>query len=114
MYPVGISDLELLVGKDFDARAFRTAPQYLYMGEQDENDAIPFSDAFAEEERKLIYELLGREMQPARWERCKEIYHRQGVQAEITTYSGVGHEQPEKVKEDIVTFFLKYIPKDGS
>lgn len=75
------------------------------MGEMDNNDAIPFSDAFSSEEQSLIYELLGKEMMPARWEKCKNIYINDSIKAIITTYENTGHEQPESVKKDILHFF---------
>ncbi|HKK81188.1 MAG TPA: hypothetical protein VJ909_03000 [Prolixibacteraceae bacterium] len=79
------------------------------MGELDDNDAIPYSDAFDEPERQMIYELLGEQMQPQRWEASQGIYDSLGINATIKTYEGIGHEHPENVKDDVSAFFSKVL-----
>ena len=44
IYPVGVFDFESLFGKPFDREGFCQTPQYLFMGEKDTNDAIPYDD----------------------------------------------------------------------
>jgi hypothetical protein len=102
---LGTNDFPELLNLTFDAESFRNTPQFLFMGALDENDAIPYADAFDQGERDLIYQLLGREMQPARWSACKNLYLLENINATIKTYGDLGHEQPGHVKEDIVTFF---------
>jgi len=109
IYPVGTYDFEALFGKSFNPGAFQSTPQFLFMGELDDNDAIPYSDAFDKPERQLIYELLGEEMQPQRWEACQMIYDSLGINATIKTYEGIGHEHPENVKDDVSAFFSKVL-----
>jgi len=108
-YPLGTCDFELLSGKPFDLEGFRQTPQYLFMGAKDTNDAIPYADGYDEPEREKIYKLLGREMQPVRWDRCTEIYRDQGVNAVISTITGLGHAHPDNIKNEIVQFFRKNI-----
>ncbi|MCF8364000.1 MAG: alpha/beta hydrolase [Prolixibacteraceae bacterium] len=105
IYPVGTYDFDTLFGKSFNPGAFQSIPQFLFMGGLDDNDAIPYSDAFDEPERQIIYRLLGEEMQPQRWEACQTIYDSLKIDATIKTYEGIGHEHPEAVKEEIVNFF---------
>lgn len=109
IYPVGTYDFDALFGKSFNPGAFRSTPQFLFMGELDENDAIPYSDAFDESERQIIYQLLGEEMLPQRWEASNMIYDSLGVDAAIKTYEGIGHEHPEPVKNEIVNFFREVL-----
>ncbi len=108
-YPVGTSDFEANFGKPFDSVGFYNLPQFLFMGEMDENDAIPFEDGYDPEEREVIYTVLGQEMQPARWNNCTEIYQDHQVNAQIKTFTGIGHEHPEHVKLEIVEFFRSNI-----
>lgn len=112
IYPVGTYDFEALFGKSFNPGAFQSTPQFLFMGALDENDAIPFSDAFDEPERQIIYQLLGEEMQPQRWEASQWIYDSLGIEATIQTYEGIGHEHPEPVKDDVVNFFQNVLSRD--
>ncbi|MBW6480945.1 MAG: hypothetical protein K0B37_16055 [Bacteroidales bacterium] len=109
-YPVGTFDFQEVFGKTFNAAAFKEIPQFYFMGALDDNDAIPFDDAFDQPEREVIYQILGREMQPLRWENCQRIYNTEGVNAQFRTYEGIGHEQPDNVKDDILEFFKTIQP----
>jgi hypothetical protein len=104
-FPVGVNDFQLLFGKPFNAEAFKNTPQFLFMGENDDNDAVLFDDGYDENERKLIFSLLGEEMQPVRWQKCREIYSDENVAAEIITVMNTGHEQTGFIKNEIVDFF---------
>lgn len=114
-YPVGTNDMKELTAREFHKDKFLKIPQFYFMGKMDDNDAIPFEDAFDENERQQIYRLLGRQMQPERWNNCAGIYKTQPVNAVIKTYESIGHEAPEIVKEEIVAFFRNSlnIPKSG-
>lgn len=105
IYPLGTYDVYELTGKEFQKVLFLQTPQFYYMGQLDDNDAVPYEDAFSQNERELIYLLLGREMMPRRWEQCKVVYLNEGVNAWINTYENMGHENPGFVKNDIVAFF---------
>jgi hypothetical protein len=106
-YPVGIGDIKALTNEEFKENSFIKTPQFYFMGALDDNDAIPYDDAFDQEEREQIYRLLGREMMPKRWEKCKELYNDLNVNATIKVYEETGHEHPEKVKREVVEFFMK-------
>lgn len=112
IYPIGTSDFETLTGKEFQVDSFKKVPQFYFMGELDENDAIPYSDAYSQIEREIIYTLIAsEEMLPKRWDYCKKAYRNMGVNAEIKTYTKTGHDQPLQVKKDVVNFFKKEISK---
>ena len=108
-YPVGINDFHEIFGKQFDSVSFKSTPQFLFMGEKDNNDAIPYEDAFDIHESELIFKLLGEEMQPVRWNSCIAIYRQNNINTRIVTYDEIGHEHPESVKEDILLFFQTVI-----
>lgn len=111
-YPLGTADLKLLTDRTFDRNAFQNLPQYWFMGKLDDNDAIPFEDGYDPEERDLVFEVLGEEMQPTRWNNCRQVYTDAGINAQILTYEGLGHEHPQQVKEDILAFFKKALAKE--
>lgn len=108
-YPLGTNDFKVLLNHEFQKITFVNNPQFYFMGESDENDAVPYDDAFDQDERELIYELLGKEMFTTRWKRCLDIYRNEGLKVTIKTYKDIGYEQPESVKKDIVAFFQKYV-----
>lgn len=109
IYPVGTADFKQLTNQDFNFEAFQNTPQFLFMGENDDNDAIPYDDGYDEEERSIIYEEIGKEMMPKRWDFCQSIYVKKGINAKIKIYKGIGHEQPDKVKQDVLKFFKQVI-----
>lgn len=104
-YPVGTSDMKDISGRRFQKELFRITPQFYFMGQLDENDAIPYDDAFGQSEREQIFRLLGKQMQPERWKNCIQIYDDLNVNAVFQTYKGVGHEHPEEVKQEVLEFF---------
>ncbi len=104
-YPIGVNDFNMLTGEDFKTREFINTPQFLFMGERDENDAIPFEDGYNKEERELIFELLGEQMMPNRWQACIKAYQSNGVNAIFKTYKETGHEQTSEIKGDVLKFF---------
>lgn len=108
-YPAGIEDFDSLFGKSFDRDAFENTPQFLFMGALDENDALPYDDAYDPVERKAIEAVLGSQMLPQRWNNSRMLYAREGINAEVKTFPQLGHEHPEEVKEAIVEFFKKAI-----
>ncbi|WP_324720415.1 hypothetical protein [Salinimicrobium sp. HB62] len=111
-YPAGTKDFEHLFGKPFDSIGFRQTPQFLFMGAQDENDALPYDDAYDPAEREAINTILGKEMLPTRWNKSKEYYLREGVNAEVRTFEEVGHEHPQAVKDEVVEFFRRIIKSE--
>ncbi|MCB2219007.1 MAG: hypothetical protein KQI35_01340 [Bacteroidetes bacterium] len=108
-YPIGTNDLIELTNRDFQKDLFLNLPQFYFMGELDDNDAIPYDDAFDENEREQIFRLLGKEMQPERWQRCENIYANEKVNVVVKTYKNTGHEHPDIIKDEIVTFFQKSV-----
>jgi len=108
-YPLGTCDFIDRFGKAFQREAFQQMPQLWFMGELDNNDAIPYADGYDEDERNLIYQKLGEPMQPDRWTNCALQYQKNHIGAEIKTYPDIGHEHPETVKLDVLEFFKSAI-----
>lgn len=108
-YPLGISDFEAIFGKAFDQYSFIKTPQFYFMGANDENDAIPYEDAFNQDERAIIYRVFGEKMLPTRWEKCALVYEHEGVNATIKTFKDMGHEHPDKIKQEVAEFFKKIL-----
>ncbi len=103
-YHVGLGDLADLTGHRFDGCRYRMVSQYIFMGETDENDTIPYGDAYNEAERRITVELLGQKM-AERWLRSQEIYRELEIPAQFVTYRGVGHGMNPAIAGDVVAFF---------
>ncbi|KUO70570.1 MAG: hypothetical protein APF77_22080 [Clostridia bacterium BRH_c25] len=89
-YPIGISDLKDLTGKEFDMETYKKVPQLFYLGDQDENDSVPYGDSYEEEDRIIINELFG-STPVKRWPESEKVYKEFGVNAVFRLYTGVKH-----------------------
>ena len=104
-YPLGIADYAGLTGRPFDLPAWRRVPQFLYMGAEDENDAVLFDDGYSKAEREVVFAVLGERMQPDRWTKCQDIYREAGARATFRTYPDIGHGTNTRINDEIVEFF---------
>lgn len=108
-FPLGTYDFQKLFGRQFDAVSFSGTPQYYYIGELDTNDAVPFEDGYDQNERQLVYALLGQEIHPGRWNKCIKIYRENNINAQFKTYEGTGHEVTDDIKADVLKFFREQL-----
>ena len=106
-YPLGINDLQEITGKNWNDQRYRELPQFIFMGALDDNDAVPYDDAYNDEERKVIYATVGKQMQPERWEKCQQIYKVEGINAKFRTYPEVGHWSTGEINLDVIMFFME-------
>lgn len=61
------------MNKSFDLETSAQILQYIFMGNEDDNDTLSSDDAFSDEERTIILKVLGEDMHQ-RWERSKIVY----------------------------------------
>lgn len=110
-FSVGIADLEKIAGRPFDRAAYLAIPQFAYMGAEETNDAVVHKDAYSDEERTLIFELLGRKMMPDRWEAVQAVYQGEKVPIQFKTYDGIGHGTDGRINKEVAEFFRGVIEK---
>ena len=106
-YPMGVADLEELVGHSFDLETFRSVPLYVYVGDQDTNDAFDVR-GMTQEERSKIHALLNWPADPIlanRWPLAKAMYDSVDADARFVVYPGVAHTITADMFEDIKAFF---------
>lgn len=105
-YPIGINDFRKLFGKRFYIEAYKSIPQFIYMGALDENDAVQFDDAYNENERKIINGNIGINVQE-RYVECQKIYTKNKINPIFKTYQNVGHWTTSEVNLEVIKFFLR-------
>jgi dienelactone hydrolase len=108
-FPLGLADYKDIAGHSFDRLSYGRIPQFAYMGEKDDNDAVLSDDAYPEPERSLVFELFGRKMMPDRWEAVQAVYREQKLPVEFKTYLGYGHETDGKINGEVADFFRRVI-----
>ena len=104
-YPVGIADVKKIAGIEFDEEVYKRVSQYIYMGTLDNNDTVPYRDAYDEVDAELVKSLIGAEMMPDRWRMSQSIYKTLEIPAQFVTYENTGHQIKSEMIEDIVAFF---------
>jgi len=108
-YHVGVADVEELVGEPVDTDALAEVNQLLYMGAEDTNDTIPYTDAWTSDElRRTALDVYGDDMITERFPTCQAAYEQAGVDAQFKVYDGVGH-TPQPAKADIIEFHRRSI-----
>ena len=109
-YPVGVWDIEELVGEEFDIQSFQSIPLYFYMGDKDTNDAVikpsrmTLELNYTDEDRELIFQQFG-DTPLERWPIAEEIYETAGCSSQFVLYPGVEHSINSEMVEDVITFF---------
>ena len=106
-YPIGIADLRSVTGKDFDLKALRGVPMFVFLGDKDDNDSVVFDDSYDKEDRELILPLLGQKPVD-RWEAAREMYTAAGLKAEFKLYPGIGHTITPDMRNDILAFLKRH------
>ena len=104
-YPVGIADVKQIADVGFDEVTYKGVSQYIYMGALDDNDTLPYRDAYDEEDAELVKNLIGVKMMPDRWHLSQSIYRALEIPAQFVTYNDTGHEIKDEMVDDITAFF---------
>ncbi len=107
-YPLGINDFKNTFKKDCNLTVLKKISQYIYMGKDDQNDAVQFDDAYNNIERNTINLTLGSKVQE-RWINCQNIYKEQDFLVEFKTYENVGHWTTSSINLEVSKFFLKHL-----
>ena len=106
-YPIGVSDFEKVTGQKLDLNKLRKVPLLIFVGDQDDNDSVPFDDSYDQEDRDLINPLFGK-TPVARWPISEQLYKQAGLNAEFKLYPGAKHTVTEQMRNDIRAFLLKH------
>jgi hypothetical protein len=106
-YCVGTDDLLNLTGANFDLSSFKTIPLYFFVGDQDTNDPVQFSDGFDQQDTDLINSLFGNTV-VGRWPEIQNVYDSIGSNSTFVTYVGVGHEFTSEMTDDVFNFFNSF------
>ncbi len=103
-YHVGVAGAEDLTGVPFDIDTYRTVAQYIYMGELDDNDTLPYDDAYNDDERAVTAAILGNTMSE-RWGSAQAIYRELNLPVRFVTYADIGHDITNDIVNDLIRFF---------
>ncbi len=103
-YPIGLGDLKALTGRSADFKQAQRVAWFLYLGDQDTNDAVPYRDSFSEADEAFVTKHFG-STPVSRWSAVQKLYTQQGMKATFTLYPDVAHSVTPAIQADIATFF---------
>ncbi len=106
-YPIGVSDLRRVSGKDLDLQKLRKVALFIFLGDKDDNDSVIFGDSYDQEDRDIILPLFGQKPVD-RWNVVQSLYREAGLNAEFKLYPGVEHTVTPAMRDDIRAFLLKH------
>ena len=104
---MGIADVEQLTGSPANIQGIKSVPMFLYMGDQDTNDSVPFGDSYDEDQREQVNRLFGT-TPVERWPYAEAIYAAAGCNSQFKLYPGVAHTITTEMFLDIKDFFNRY------
>lgn len=107
-YPIGIGDFTTVTGRKLDLNALKKVPLFIFIGDKDENDSVPFGDSYDDVDRELIMPLLGKKPID-RWPIAEKLYKQAGLNAEFRAYKGVEHTVTLEMRDDIRAFLKKHV-----
>lgn len=107
-YPIGIADFKEVSGKALDLKTLQKVPLYVFLGNKDTNDSVPFDDSYDQEDRDLIYPVFGK-TPVDRWAISEKLYKEAGLNAVFKLYPDVPHTVTPLMRDDIRAFFLKHL-----
>lgn len=102
-FPLGTADIQALTGRAFLHGHWHDLPQFIFMGAEDNNDALKFDDAYSDEERVKVFNLLGEPM-AERWAAAQLSYLKSSPNVTFATYGRVGHWTDRRINRDVVNF----------
>ncbi|MEJ6004026.1 hypothetical protein WG899_00565 [Paucibacter sp. AS339] len=103
-YPVGLNDWAKVSGEPLRLKALKSVAALIYMGDQDENDAVIYRDSFSSADERLIFKNFG-STPLARWQGIRQLYAAQGLNAKFVLYPGAAHSVTPEMRADIEAFF---------
>jgi dienelactone hydrolase len=106
-YPAGVADLGDLTGQPFNLDAYKTVPQLIVMGSDDDNDSVDFRDGWDQTAADQVDRLFGKDP-IARWKVSEDLYKRSGATAQFVLVHGVGHDR-KKLQQYSTDFFKRVL-----
>jgi pimeloyl-ACP methyl ester carboxylesterase len=103
-YPVGIADVAQLTGMPVDIAAVARVPQFLFMGTDDTNDAVTYTDSFSQDQMGVVFGLFGPTLL-SRWGYTEAFYRTYLPLTTLKLYPGVAHHISPDMSDDVMQFF---------
>lgn len=110
LYPAGVADLTELVGKEFNADAWKTVDQYIFVGREDQplpEDGRGYKGFYSlsDDRQELMLDIFGENRVTERFPVTRSVYNEAGAAAEFKIYDGIGHQVTPEIVDDLRAFY---------
>lgn len=95
---------------EFNKKKFNKVKLFFFLGEDDDNDSVLFDDGYDENERKIVLENFGKNLQE-RWKICEEFY-KDYENCKFVLYPDVGHTINELIISDLINFYKTVLKEE--
>lgn len=108
-YPIGVANLDDLVGKEFNREAWKDVDKFLYNGGDDQPDPEKEPVSYRDFENLspdlaiLMFDVFGEKKLDDRFPVSKSVYQAVDPSAQFTVYEGYGHTD-RPAQDDIIEF----------
>ena len=108
-YPIGVANLDDLVGKEFNREAWEDVDKFLYNGGDDQPDPEKEPASYRDFENlspdlaTLMFDVFGEKRLDDRFSVSKSVYQAVDPSAQFTVYEGYGHTD-RPAQDDIIEF----------
>lgn len=103
-YPFGTSDINKIEGNKFDIEKYKTIPHYIYVGEEDTNDPMPYelgSKRLLEDHQRILSKSL-----PERAEKYADYLKFMGMKVKLNIEPDIGHSVEDKHVIEAFNFLI--------
>lgn len=104
IFPIGTYDYEDITDRKFDLTEHNKVARLIYMGEDDDNNVVPFSDCYGDKERNIIDRLWGIDVLP-RAKSLIQLYGQSGGKGMFILDKDVAHDTSRQMKDYVLEFF---------
>lgn len=104
IFPIGTYDYRDITGRDFDLSKHNSVARLIYMGKDDTNNTIPYSDCYGDTERNIIISLWGEPVLP-RAQALIKLYGESGGQGIFILDKDTAHGMSRDMGDYVLEFF---------
>lgn len=105
IFPIGIADYEAITGKPFNLQDINNTAKLVFMGKNDTNSTLPYSDAYGNIERNIIKNVFGENILN-RAMQMMDLYHGAGGQGMFILDVDVAHSYSQDMRQYALEFLL--------
>lgn len=103
IFPIGTYDYKQITGRDFNLEKHNSVARLIFMGKDDTNNTLPYSDCYGDKERDIITKLWGVKVLPRAQELINQ-YGKSGGKGIFILDKGIGHGSSREMRDYMMEF----------